>query len=468
MTTPEEVVWDIKQKLYEFTKRERACHSTIFELVEAYIIKNKLLLSNPYRLTGLENQTDSLMDFHYVIYCSRPLEHANALVNAIYEKLVSLKDTSRLDTLSMNTAVKNEEFFISYDNRVLVKIFAMQRDRPKGQSVDLAKLVEPVVIDGIPLMPAEIEIIDVYTQLYSEATKMKEMVFFEKNMLETVIGKVGGEVYSIMGGIEEISVEENTFDVKKFMAISGGKAVMNENHEKNIKSCYERKKDELEALKVAIVKEFFVDRKDIALIGPLAVEWEKSKGDICPKYDRIQVVGNITMEELKSQLVSYLETFGKKYEINTSDPLDLLIPKDFRTKRTVFSMSIKTDMGIKEKPFLEFFNSCEFELVPVFTFKGVLLGNKLVSLRFLFIDLWVTKFIYSLGKLDINTYKSKQQRSLELIRDLAALPFKADGTLGIYDDFEIAKKERKINQEQFFYPYFPHAHYKKNNKLRIF
>ncbi len=461
MTNPEDVVWDIKQKLYDFTKLERSRHSAVFELVESYIVKNKLLLSNPYRLTGLSNQTDSLMDFHYVIYCSKPLEHTNTLINAIYEKLTSLKDTSRLDTLSMNTSVKNEEFFISYDNRILVKIFAMQRDRPKGQSIDLAKLVEPTIVEGIPLMPAEIEIIDVYTQLYSEATKMKEMIFFEKNMLETVIGKIGGEVYSITGGAE-------VFDVKKFMSFSGGKAIVDETPEiAEAKSCYERKKDELEALKMAIVKEFLIDRKDIALIGPIAVEWEKSKGDICPKYDRIQVVGNITMPEFKYQLTTYLETFGKKYEINTSEPLDLLIPKDFRTKRTVFSMSIKTDMGIKEKPFLEFFNSCDFELVPVFTYNGILLGNKLVTLKFLFIDLWVTKFIYSLGKLDINTYKTKQQRILELIRDMASLPFKADGTLGIYDEYEIAKKERKINQEQFFYPYFPHIYYIKNNKLRI-
>ncbi len=436
----------LKANLYGFVKSERMRYDHIYKIIETYVIEHKLFISDPYKLTHLETNTDQFMDFHYSIYCSRPLEHANAITNLIYEELMVRKDPL-IDLLVMNTAIKNEEFSISYDNRFIVKVYALQRDRPKGQSSDLAKLIIPEVINKVPYMPAEIEIIDVYNNLYTNPTNLYAYEHFESSMLKQVLSKIGGEVQDISGG-----------DNQGGNIISGA-----DDSQKN--TCYERKKDELEALKIAIVKDF-LPGKPLALLGPMAIELYQSGTDMCPKYDRIQLVGTWSTSELKTKLSDYLTTFGRRYEISDSDELDLLIPKDFRTKRVIFSMSIKTDMGIKEKPFLEYFNSCNFELIPVFEFENILLTNKYVLLRFLFIDLWVTKFIYSIGKLEKSSYVSKQQRTMSLIRLASKMPFVVDGLIGSYYDFEISKKEKKIDQEQYFGPYYPAGYFKKNSKLR--
>lgn len=420
----------MRENLYGFCELERKRYHKLYEIIEKYATEHKLLISDVYKLTNLQ-KTDQFLDYHYEVYCSRPLEHTNRIVNLIYEEI---PDHPMIDTLTMNTVVKNEEFSISFDGRFIAKIFAMQRDRPKGKSVDLAKLVEPKIISKIPYMPAEIEIIDVFHKMYTASAPLETLEHFEKIMIEQVTSKVGGEVNQITGGKE--------------------------------KSCYERKKDELEAIKVAIVKDFLRARQDIALLGPMAIEWYQSGENICPKYDRIQLCGVLSVEQLKSELTNYLQSLGRKYEISMSEELDLLIPKDFRTKRTIFSMSIHTDLGIKEKPFLEYFNSCEFELIPTFEHHQLLLVSKPVLMRFLFIDLWISKFIYSIGKLDKQSYTQKQTRTLDLIKQGMKIPFVADGTLGVYYDYDISKKEKKIGQEQFFGPYMPSMHFKKNNKLR--
>ena len=420
----------MRENLYKFCELERNKYDELYEIIELYVKENKLLISNVYKLTNCK-KIDQFLDYHYEIYCSNPLEHTNRITNIIYE---SMSDHSMVSTLTMNTAVKNEEFSILFDGRFIAKIFAMQRDRPKGKSIDIFKLVEPTIINKVPYMPTEIEIIDVYHNLYIGGTQMASIEYFEKTMINQVIGKIGGEVEQIIGGLE--------------------------------KTCYERKKDELEAIKVAILKDFLPKNQNLIFMGPMALEWYNSSQNICPKYDRIQLCGTMPSEHLKNELLNFLRFLGRKYEISISDELDLLIPKDFRTKRIVYSMSIQTDMGIKEKPFLEYFNSCEFELIPAFEHQGILVASKYVLLRFLFIDLWVTKFVYSIGKLDKQSYTQKQTRTLELIKQAENLPFVVDGVLGLYYDYEISKKEKKVGQEQFFGPYMPDSYFKKNNKLR--
>ena len=521
-----------KKNLYEFTKNERMQYSNIFDIIDIYVIEHNLLISNPYKLTSMNASIESWLDFHYSIYCSNPLMHANELINLIYEELLATKNPM-INLLVMNTTVKEEEYAISHDNRFVVKIYALQRNRPKGHSMDFAKLIEPVIINKIPYMPAEIEIIDVYNNMYTNATNLDILTHFENYMLTAVVGKIGGQIYALDSnnlnpnsnnpiynendthfqdsnnsfldsnnlnpnsnnpiynendthfqdsnqdenvidfGID--AVEEIIEDLLESSIIGAGYASKSHSPKTHdtltVKKyglpCYEKKKDELEAIKLEIVKNFFVKRLDIALVGPLAVEWYKTSNQLCPKYDRIQMVGQISVDLLKTQLESYLESFGKKYTISMGDYLDLLIPKDFRTKRKVFSICMQTDVGIKEKPFLEYFNSCEFELVPVFESNGILVANKYVLLKFLFIDLWVTKFIHSIGKLDNATYVIKQQRAIEAIRNAAKIPFVADGTIGTYYDYEISKKEKKINQEQHFWPYYPSAYFGKHGKLRI-
>ncbi len=431
---PEMVVYTLRNNMYGFIKEERNRYADLYRVIKDYVIENKLMLSDPYMITNLSNNSDVFLDYHYTVYCSRPLTHANTIVNLLYDELMA-NDNKLVSTLVMNTVVKNEEFSISFDNRYIAKIFAMQRNRPKGKSVDISKLIAPHYINKVPYLPAEIEIIDIYNRIYTNQGSIQALLDIEEKMGKYIVNKVGGEV--------------------ELIKIGG-----------DIKTCYERKKDVLEAIKLSIIKNFLVDRTDLALLGPMAVEWLQNAENICPKYDRIQLVGTLTIEELKTELEKYVKMLGQNNSITVGEELDLLIPKDFRTKRAIFSLIIKTDFGIKEKPFLEYFNSCNFELVPVFESNKILIVNKYVLLRFLFIDLWVSKFIYSVGKIDKESYTTKQGRYLELIKETNKLPFIADGTIGVYYEYDVSKKEQKISQEHFFIPYYPYGFFLKNKQLR--
>jgi len=420
-----------KIEVLPFIKKDRDQYADLYKVVEDYVKANNLFISNLYKIAKLDKSDliDELVNYHYDIYCSRPFEHSNNLINLIYEKL---KKHSLISTLVLNTIVKNEEFVILFDTRVMCKILAIQRDRPGGKSLDLMKIIKPVNINGLNYLPAEIEIIDVYNQLY---TNENTNLLFEQKLSKQVIGVVGGQLEKITGGKSD--------------------------------ACYERKKDELEAIKVAIVKDFLKDRTDVVLLGGLAVELHKNT-NICPKYDRIQIITTLTPDQFRKELSDYLNGLGRNYNITMGDELDLLIPKDFRSKRIVFSMSLRTDMGIKEKPFLEYFNSAEFDVIPYFKHNNILIACKYVICKFLFIDLYVSKFIHSLGKLDDKSYAAKQSRNLELINYVNNMQFQIDGTIGVYFDYEISKKELMLGQERYYAPYFPHSYFVKNDKLRDF
>jgi hypothetical protein len=230
------------------------------------------------------------------------------------------------------------------------------------------------------------------------------------------------------------------------------------------KDCYERKKDAIEAIKIALIRDYLPTKNDVLLLGTMAVDWYLSGNKICPKFDRVQVAGKIGIDELVQDIKTYItDVLRLKCEIQVSDSLDLLIPKDFRTRRTILSITIQS---AKEKPFLEYFNSCEFEILPVIRKHDVLLANPHVLARFLFIDLWITEFIYALKKIDDNSYKKRKTRLSSCLAEVAKMPFRVDGFMGIYYEYDISKKEKKIGQETIYYPYNPHDYLAKHGNLR--
>ena len=433
-TTPDSVVYNLRNNMYNFLKKERERYDKLYNVIKAYVIEHKLLISNPYLISNLSNNSDMFLDYSYVIYCATPLRHANNIVNLIYDELLT-SDNKLISTLVMNTVVKNEEFSIAFDNRFIANIFAIQRNRPKGNSLDISKIIVPNYINKVPYVPDELEIIEIYNNIYSNQGSIQARLDIEERMFKNIVHKIGGEV-------------------KEISDIIGGS------------TCYERKKDALEAIKISIITNFLAGRQDLALLGPMAVEWIQSEGKICPKFDRIQLVGTLTLKELETELKKYLNSLGRDYNMSVGGELDLLIPKDFRTKRAIFSIAIRTDFGIKEKPFLEYFNSCNFELIPVYEINNIIVVSKYVLLRFLFIDIWVSKFVYSIGKIDKKNYTTKQTRYLELVKYVNKMPFIADGTIGVYYDYLVSKGEKKLAQELFFIPYYPFGYFNKNKQLR--
>ena len=419
----------LRAGLYDVTFAERSRYKTLYQEITKYASNHDIFISDVYKLLDISDDIDSLFDFHYVCYSARPFEHANAIVNLLYDVV---KDTELAATLVLNTVVKNEEFTLSYDNRFIAKFYQLVKMKSDGS------LIGPVKIHGISYLPSEIEIIDIYQRLYTGNGNISKLAMFEEKLSSFVVAKIGGEV-----GYDPDNPDK-----------SGGM------------SCYERKKDEVEALKISIVKNFIRGRKDVVLTGPIALDWLAEGDALCPKFDRIQVFTSLTVDQLREELNRYLSRLDRKYTINVSDELDLQIPKDFRTKRIIFSIVLKTDFGIKEKPFLEYFTSAEFELIPAFIADDILIANKYVLARFLYIDLWVFKYVFTIGKIDVTSYKQKQQKLLDHIGRCKKLDNIADGTIGNYIDYAISKKELLIGQDQFFVPYYPTDYLKTHDTLR--
>jgi hypothetical protein len=421
----------VKSSLYHVILEERNRYIDLYKIIEKYVVDHGLLISNLYQITDLSQLIDELYDFKYEIYCDRPLDHANDMINAIF---LAIKNHRQIRFLNLRTIIKNEEFTIEFDGRFIAKIFAIQRYN-KYTKVRIFKAIEPLVVQGIPYMPPEIEIIDIYQKLYNGQTQLLqfENILFEKTK----------QRYGITGAYER-----------------------NDNH---VKSCYEKKKDELESLKISIIKGFLKGRKDIMLIGPLALSWYKVGANICPNYDRLQIITSLSAIQLREEINKYLASIGKKYVIEPGDELELMIPKDFRTRRKIFSVNIINERGIKTKPFLEYFNTAHFDVVPGMIKDEVLIGQKFALLRFLFIDLWVAKFVFKAGKMEKEQYFKKIDRLWSVINSAHDIPPHVDGFLGIYQDFEIAKKKFNIESTgNMFMPYYPYKVLEQTGSLREF
>lgn len=593
----------IKSDLYDTILEERNRYKKIYDIIESYVKEKNLLISNLYKITGLNDLIDELYDFQYTIYCERPLEHSTEITNRIYE---GYKNDKMVKFLNLKTVIKNEEFIVEYDGRIMAKIFALQKYK-RGDKVRILKAIEPFIINEIPYMPPEVEIIDIYQKMYNGSLQYRqfEIILFEetrrryrelgiygsgskkgsrklnnkvnidKKQISTKHGdhkidithdteiKVPlnpeddteieannseNEIYNSEDALEDevnnlddsLEVDADNLDdtvdyieyhgklsenykepddnesnnkepdynesnneepedneesdsrhthnykkhihqVKggvhklKYHSFAGEKAnITSEDINEQIykqeksKSCYDKKKDVLEALKVAIIKDFLKDRKDIMLIGPMAYSWYAHGKDFCPMYDRLQVISSIRPSKLRQEINNYLASIGQRYVLSLGDDLELMIPKDFRTKRQIFSINIVSERGIKTKPFLEYFNTAQFDIVPTMIKDGVLLGQKDVLLRFLFIDLWVAKFVYLAGKIEEEIYIKRISRLWDVITHIHIIPNHVDGFLGIYQDYDVAKKKLNTGTSVIFAPYYPFKNMELYGHLRTF
>ena len=509
-----QIFTDIKSNMYNKILKERNQYKKIFNIVEDYIIKNGLLVCNLYKISNIDNNIDSLFDYYYVIYCEICLIHANNIVNNIYDHIkkniisenndVDLYNSDDPNTaikfLNLKTMSKNEEFSIEYNNRVIVKLYALQK-YGKEDKIRVLNAIIPTSIDNINYIPPEIEIIDVYQKIYNgnqQYVMIEDMLFKKIKNTNQYIGGYYNKrnIHSnkhnespkrnIHGNKHNESPKRNIHGNKheklkniKYNSISSNikHSLSSSYYEDEIeydendeidkpKTCYEKKKDILEAIKLSFIKDFLKGRKDIMLIGANAYNWYVNGDNFCPNFDRLQIISTLTSIEIRNEINRFINEMQLKFKLSYGEELDLMIPKDFRTKRQVFSISIKTEKGMKIKPFLEYFNSAQFDIIPGMIKNDVLLGQKYVILRFLFIDLWIAKYVLMTGYITEELYNKRITRLWEVINGVHVIPMITDLFLGIHKDYDIAKKQKNIENDNIYLPYYPNSYYNKNKKLR--
>jgi hypothetical protein len=410
-----------KDQAISTIKKDRDQYSAVWETIDKYCKDHKLIISNVYALLKTTNGLSALFYKTYKIYTSNPFRHANALANEIHKHML---DDEKRQYTKLRTVLEHEEFIIDYDCRVVVYIYKLQ----KHKSVEPIDIIKPVNIANIYYMPSEIELIDIYHQLY----KMNEL---EQNTQ-----------------YEELLF--NQVSKRKESGILGS-------------GCKELKKQYLEAVKVDLCLNWIMstEKKQI-LIGAWAHDWIiLGKDKLCSNVEKIQIISDMSHTEVLTSLNKYMKLSNIRLTVTMREQ-ELHIPKDFRTSRYTYYVNVDTERGIVEKPFLDLFNCAEFEVVPYYIIDNMNIGYKYVILRFLFIDLWIIRVIKTLGLLTSDVLNKKLIYIWKLIEYFRQLDtFSEWNFIGTHIDAVIYKKINTVN-EKLYHPYYPEIYKKIHNSYR--
>ncbi len=571
----------VHEKALPVIAADRNKYSHVWNMIEEYCANNSLIISNKYTILNLRNTLDELIDKNYKIYTTNPLRHANQLTNLIHQKTT---DESDRKTIRLKTIQDQEEFVIEYDTRQVAFIYKIQ----KHKSVEPINIIKPVEIERVYYMPAEIELIDVYHDLYTFKDGLYDI---EKDLYEQVAerketGVLGGDAIHEFGldathefgldatqspfienqleshdvvhqdeshdviyqdeshdvmhqdespedtdinaqlefvdmqgynsdDAQEPELSDDMQELESFddpqepepsddMQVSESPYISTEYHggrqrrnnskrrdaqhtsqpprhsqqpshqhshqhsqQHNSRPCIERKKDFLESAKLAIVKNWLPDQKDIILLGPWAYNWILLGENICTNIEKIQLIAVNTPDEFLYRMQKYFDTFGK-FVISYREQ-ELHIPKDFRTTRYTFYFKVGSEKTSVDKPFLDLFNCANFEIIPYQIHKSINIASNYVILRFLFIDLWIIRVIKNLGLLSADILNKKivyLWKLIEYYRDNISTE-KPSGFIGIHREASIDKKLLARNQAKKYYPYYPDIYWRNHNAYRV-
>lgn len=411
-------VKQLQAKALPIIKADRDKFQQVWSIIDTYIAevnntKDKIIISDKYKLIGEDDSIKAIFEKSYRLYTGDPFRHANKITNLLHEQ-------TKNKYIKLKTVYEHEELAIEYDLRIVCIIYKIQKNA--------AEILKPEIIDKLLYLPPEIEMIDVYKDLYTMTNDSSgfEVALFDKIAQRKESGIIG----------------------------SG--------------NCKERRKEFLEAIKISLLKDLEspLRTKDnkFVLLGPWARDWQLHGDNICAGVEKIQIVGIVKPEELRSLLQAYISSI--QTATITYREQELYIPKDFRTTRYTYYMKFKDERGYTEKPFLDLFNSADFELVPYFINNGIAIAHKLFVLRFLFIDLWIVRRIKDMGLLNAETVTKKIDHLWNNILYFRALEYKEEPLfIGTYKDFNVDKKLNTLGVK-IPYPYYPEIYFDSNKKYR--
>lgn len=414
----------IKESAIDTIREDRDNFKLVFQLIEDYCARHKVIISNKWVLTDGRDSLQALMDKSYKLYVAGPFKHANSLTNLLHEELTR-KKIVKAQTLILKTAKEQEEFTITYDTRIIATVYKLQ----KHKTVESINIIKPTTVGKLLYMPAEIELIDVYHNLYCMSDYKDNLKYEEQLYSKVVERKEAG----ILGGA----------------------------------NCKDLKKEFLESLKVTLVKDWLVKKKNTVLVGSWAYDWLLFRDNLCADVEKIQIISQYTAEQILSDLQRYIGELAKV--TITMREQELHIPKDFRTNRYTYYISIHSERGTTDKPFLDLFNCAAFEAIPCYKLDGIYLANQWVVLRFLFIDLWIIRVVKNLGLLTEQILNKKIEHLWRLIIFFRSGDYPKEEFLefiGVFRDYSIDKKLAALGGK-FFQPYYPETSLAQFKKYRV-
>ena len=447
------IVGDLIQNAKEFVlNNDRMLYAPFFAIVEKYCASTCVIGGKvgAELLIGTPINKDS---FIWELYTNDTYKTARDISA---EFLHAHSPHINTATTNYKTDIRNIEQSISVNGRTLIKIYRADKYR----NLDLMKMIRPITVKGyfgndVQCLSEELQLCEVYQVLYSPSKFDKwEFNLSLENLLYTHVEPQLIDIFTnSSGGSDSGSSGSNTIDTTTIDILSGfsdrDAAVI-----KNLNGVY---------IGGAAMKMLGLS----TTISRLQIICDKSIAEI---IDILKVILTSTCTKQSQITLSAVE-----YKLN--------LVSDFRlTKHTIYIVKSSTD----RIPFIDVFNSTQYELIPVIkkkyvnggdddssddsgsdrtsTANEILIGNLYVLLRFKMIDAWAVKLILGITP-TANIKKSveciisdiKLLRS-EIIRNLQSNPgylFPLNDYIGTFVSERISKKKLIEDTGETFRPCYP-------------
>lgn len=397
---------------------DRLLYLPFFESAEKFCVSNNVLIGGRVGLDLLTNKPYTKDSFFWELYTGDTFQLAKRFAIELCD-VKSPHIPAR--TVALKTDIRNKEFTIFVNARMLFKLFAMDKYR----GIDLVKLMVPTKRQSyftkkmIGCMTEEMQLIEIYRTLYSPSKTAK--------------------------WTDDLRAENILFDT-----------VGQESVRKNISGSAECKLDE--TLKQQIIKKYLSNTSDI-LVGDYAM----SALGLEVNPNRIQFISATPIEQIVAAIESIIKKKigGNKNLRITFIKYPLNIPSDFQlVKHSIYIT------GRDQIPVADVFNSTEFELVPWWKMDNVKIGNPWVLLRFQFIDIWTLRMIQNIGSDKTGFIKQKMKSILDraiplhvlIMETISSNPekmFQLENYEGVFINESVAKKKLIKDIGERFNDFYP-------------
>jgi hypothetical protein len=390
---------------------DRMLFAPFFKAAEEFCAAHQVLIGGRVGIDLLIGAPLTKKSFYWELFCDNTFGVAKELA----QKLADVNSPHiPARTVAMRTEIKNAEFIIAINARILFKLYALRRYK----GVDLYTLITPSLrksylsdID-INCINESMQLIDIYRDLYSPA---KFDTWQYDLRAEPILFDALGSHAQITGGSKFIPKKDICADIAR-------------------------------KLPGVLIGEFALVSLGLSSTQPI----------------RVQLISDDTIENIRLAVVRLLENDFRNVHIASHEvtyieyPLNL--PNDFQiTKHTIY-----IDNGKDKLPILDVFNSTCYELIPYSEAKAdgkpVKIANPWVIMRFLFIDIWILKLVTALGTkmTDKISHLLTQAASLRkhIYDDLPAT-FQLNNYAGVYTNEAVAKKKMIKDVGQKFPTYYP-------------
>lgn len=471
----EPIAGDVKEKIMN----ERMRYGSVYEVIEKYLHNNGSIMIGGrigvQLLLERERSTETFM-FQYELFAENAFKHANILTNEIAKILSPGGPWQEGDFIvwlkSQSTSSAHKKYSISVDNRPIVTIIGI----PPGAT----NIIKPVIVSSfdkkkkIAVVPAEIMLLDIYRTLYTpgEVDSWNEYLSDENQLFHHLQKR------------EDLIRENSTGGDGGGDGGGGGDG-------KDI-SMKTRKHIEM-----VVMKEFIVNNSEIVLLGEHAL-YIINEDPIHTSI--IHITTNMDAEQLTKRLDALFikagikNAHGDQIFVNVKDQY-FNIMKDHRLRRYVILVDTKEIMYV--------YNSAQYDLIPFNvvhqsnTKQFISIGNPFVILRFFLVEIWIVRWILSLGKIEESFAKKRIDSMLSQV--LSLRKFMTEGSssdktittisdsyfgetseaeglkifqndvndyLGVFVS-EVISHKRDIEEQKKYPDYMPQRYYKENNAYRV-